>query len=195
MPQFSASRTFSPVPSAQSHPSYTQSVSHAPRISIVAAVARNRVIGIGNQMPWHLPEDMKRFKRLTLGHAVIMGRRTFESIVETSGKPLAGRDNIVVTRSREWTCSGCRAVHSLAAALAAVHEPQHAFVIGGAEIYALALPIASRLHITEIERDFDGDRFFPDFDRSQWREVSRERIAPGGSERFAYAFVEYERSA
>jgi len=170
-------------------------MSHPPRICIIAAVSRNQVIGIGNQMPWHLPEDLKRFKRLTLGHAVIMGRRTFESIVATSGKPLAGRDNVVVTRSREWAHSGCRTVHSFEAALAAVHEPQDAFVIGGAEIYALALPIASRLHMTEIERDFDGDTFFPDFDRSRWHEVSRQQIAPGGSAGFAYAFVEYERRA
>ena len=170
-------------------------MSRPPRICIVAAVARNRVIGVGNRMPWRLTEDLKRFKRLTLGHAVIMGRRTFESIVATSGKPLTGRDNIVVTRSSEWARSGCRTARSLGEALAAVQEPQDAFVIGGAEIYALALPIATRLHITEIERDFDGDAFFPDFDRSRWREVSRERTAPGGSEGFAYAFVEYERSA
>ena len=170
-------------------------MSRSPRICIIAAVARNGIIGSGNQMPWRLPEDMKRFKQLTLGHAVIMGRRTFDSIIATSGKPLSGRDNIVVTRSREWARPDCRAVHSLEAALAAVREPQDAFVIGGAEIYALALPIASRLYITEIERDFDGDTFFPEFDRSRWREVSWERIAPGGSEGFAYAFVEYERSA
>ena len=145
-------------------------------------------------MPWHLPEDLKRFKQLTSGHAVIMGRKTFESIVAVSGKPLPGRDNIVITRSREWTHSGCRTVNSLEAALAAVCEPQHAFVIGGAEIYALALPIATRLHMTEIERDFEGDTFFPEFDRSRWREVSRERIVPGGQRGFAYAFVEYVRS-
>jgi dihydrofolate reductase len=145
-------------------------------------------------MPWHLSEDLKRFKQLTLGHAVIMGRRTFESIVAVSGKPLAGRDNIVITRSREWTHSGCRTVSSLEAALAAVHDPRSAFVIGGAEIYALALPIATRLHITEIERDFEGDIFFPDFDRSRWREVSRERIAASSAGGLAYAFVEYERS-
>jgi dihydrofolate reductase len=169
-------------------------VSRSPRICIIAAVARNGIIGSGNQMPWRLPEDMKRFKQLTLGHAVIMGRRTFDSIIATSGKPLSGRDNIVVTRSREWARPDCRAVHSLEAALAAVHEPQDAFVIGGAEIYALALPIAGRLYMTEIERDFDGDTFFPDFDRSRWHEVSRQQIAPGGSAGFAYAFVEYERS-
>jgi dihydrofolate reductase len=169
-------------------------MSRSPRICIIAAVARNGIIGSGNQMPWRLPEDMKRFKQLTLGHAVIIGRRTFDSIIATSGKPLSGRDNIVVTRSREWTHSGCLSVHSLDAALAAVHQAQDAFVIGGAEIYALALPIASRLHITEIERDFEGDTFFPDFDRSRWREASRERIAPGDAGGFAYAFVEYERS-
>jgi len=169
-------------------------MSRPPRICIIAAVARNGVIGIGNQMPWHLPEDLKRFKRLTLGHAVIMGRRTFESIIAASGKPLSGRNNIVVTRSREWAHSGCCTVHSLEAALAAVRERQDAFVIGGTEVYALALPIASRLHMTEIEGDFDGDAFFPDFDRSRWREVSRERNPPDGSEGLAYAFVEYERS-
>ncbi|HEY6241755.1 MAG TPA: dihydrofolate reductase [Burkholderiales bacterium] len=159
------------------------------RIALIAAVARNGVIGSGNRMPWHLPEDLKRFRRLTLGHAVIMGRRTFESI----GKPLAGRSNIVVTRSPDWTRVGCHTAHSLESALAAVHEPQDAFVIGGAEIYALAFPLADRLHVTEIERDFEGDVFFPQLDRSCWREVSRERHASGGAEGFAYAFVEYER--
>ena len=161
------------------------------RIAIIAAVARNGVIGSGNRLPWYLPEDLKRFRRLTLGHAVIMGRRTFESI----GEPLAGRSNIVVTRSADWIRPGCRAAHSLEAALAAVREPQDALVIGGAEIYALALPIARRLYMTEIERDFEGDAFFPEFDRSRWCEVSRERQASGGPEGFDYAFVEYERKA
>src|SRR3977135_431421 len=109
------------------------------RIAIIAAVARNGVIGLRNRMPWHLPEDLKRFRRLTLGHAVIMGRRTFESI----GRPLTGRNNIVVTRSPDWPRPGCHAAHSLDAALAAVREREDAFVIGGAQIYALALPIAS----------------------------------------------------
>src|SRR5204863_5108345 len=106
-----------------------------------------------------------------------MGRRTFESIggpLESIGGPLAGRDNIVITRSPDWPRSGCRAVRSLDAALAAVVEPRDAFVIGGAQIYALAIPIASRLYMTEIERDFEGDAFFPEFDRLRWREASRE---------------------
>jgi dihydrofolate reductase len=160
-----------------------------PRVSIIAALARNRAIGRDNHMPWRLPEDLKRFRRLTMGHAVIMGRKTFDSI----GSPLAGRSNIVITRSRDWSRPGCFPVDSLDAALDAVGEAQDAFVIGGAQIYALALPRARRLYMTEIERDFDGDAFFPEVDRSRWREVSRERHASGGTESFDYAFVEYER--
>ena len=160
------------------------------RLAIIAAVARNGVIGHRNRMPWRLPEDLRRFRQLTLGHAVIMGRRTFESI----GGPLAGRDNIVITRSPDWTRSGCHTAHSLEAALAAVREPQDAFVIGGAQIYALALPIASRLYMTEIECDFEGDAFFPEFDRSRWREASRESRVLDGAGGFSYHFVAYDPS-
>jgi len=166
-------------------------MSPVPRVSIVAAVARNQAIGRKNQMPWRLPEDLKRFRRLTLGHAVVMGRRTFDSI----GKPLPGRDNIVVTRSREWRHPGCRAANSIEAALALAQASQEVFVIGGAEIYLLALPRAVRLYLTEIERDFDGDAFFPEFDRSRWREVSRESRALDGPEGFVYHFVVYESRA
>ena len=169
---------------------YNRAVTLPTRVSIVAALARNRIIGRDNGMPWRLPEDLKRFRRLTMGHAVIMGRKTFESI----GSPLAGRDNIVITRSPDWFRPGCRVARSLGAALASVGKSQNAFVIGGAQIYALAIPLAQRLYMTEIERDFDGDAFFPEFDRSQWREVSRERGACGGPEGFDYAFVEYERN-
>lgn len=159
------------------------------RISIIAAVARNRTIGRDNQVPWRVPEDLKRFKRLTLGHAVIMGRKTYESI----GTPLPGRDNIVITRSPDWVRPACRVARSFEAALALMQGSAEAFVIGGAEIYALALPRADRIYLTEIEREFDGDTFFPEFDRTRWREVSRERHASGGPEGLAYAFVEYER--
>jgi len=161
------------------------------RVLIIAALARNRAIGLENRMPWRLPEDLKRFKRLTMGHAVIMGRKTFDSI----GSPLPGRNNIVITRSRDWSRPGCIPVSSFDAALAAVGGPQDAFVIGGEQTYALALPHARHLYMTEIDRDFDGDAFFPEVDRSRWREVSRERHASGGPESFDYAFVEYERSA
>lgn len=159
-------------------------------VSIIAALARNGAIGRGNRMPWRLPEDLKRFRRLTMGHAVIMGRKTFESI----GSPLAGRSNIVITRSRDWNPPGCVVVHSLEAAFDAAGNSGEAFVIGGAQIYELALPRARRLYLTEIERDFEGDAFFPQLDRLRWREVSRERHARRGAEDFDYAFVEYERA-
>ena len=160
------------------------------RVSIVAALARNRAIGRKNSMPWRLPEDLRRFKRLTLGHTVIMGRKTFESI----GSALPGRSNVVITRTRDWAPSGCVVVHTLEAALTAGGESREAFVIGGAQIYALAMPYAQHLYMTEIERDFEGDAFFPEFDRSRWREVSREHRLSGGADSFDYAFVEYERA-
>jgi dihydrofolate reductase len=171
-------------------PLYNGAVRHLARLTLIAALARNRTIGRDNAMPWRLPEDLRRFKRLTLGHAVIMGRKTFESI----GSPLPGRDNIVITRSRDWSPPGCAVVHSLDAALATAESRGEAFVIGGAQIYALAMPLAQRLCLTEIERDFDGDAFFPEYDLSAWREVSRERRFEGGAEGFGYAFVEYERA-
>jgi len=146
-------------------------------------------------MPWYLPEDLKHFKRLTSGHPVVMGRKTFESIIATLGRPLPSRENIVITRSRGWSRAGCTIVHSLDAALFAAKNSADVFVIGGAEIYALALPSAERLYLTEIDREFEGDTFFPEFDRSQWREVSRERHVLPGRDGFAYAFVEYRRRA
>lgn len=164
-----------------------------PRVCIVAALARNLTIGRGDSMPWHLPEDLRRFKQLTSGHPVVMGRKTFDSIVATTGKPLPSRDNIVITRSLDWKYAGCLTVHSLGAALAAAGDSRDVFVIGGAEIYALALPVARRLYLTEIDREFDGDTFFPEFDRSRWREISRDPRLPTGNDGLAYAFVEYER--
>ena len=158
-------------------------------VSIIAAIAGNSVIGRSGNLPWHLPDDLKHFKQITLGHTIIMGRRTFESI----GRPLPGRSNIVVTRSAEWHRPQCRTANSLGAALRELTPGEAAFVIGGAEIYALALPLADRLCLTEIARDFPGDAFFPEFDRTQWRETSREPRVLEGSDGFDYAFVEYRR--
>jgi dihydrofolate reductase len=160
-----------------------------PRLSILAAIARNGVIGRGNALPWRLPEDLKRFKALTLGHAVIMGRKTFESILAANGGPLPGRENIVVTRSRDYAAAGCRVVHSLESAIAETRGAE-AFIIGGAEIYALALPVAQRLYLTEIDADFEGDAVFPPYDRSEWREVTREPRAGPGSLRYDFALYE-----
>lgn len=144
-------------------------------ISLIAAMARNRVIGAGGKMPWHLPEDLKSFKKITNGHPVIMGRKTFDSI----GKPLPGRTNFVVTRDQSLRLDGCRVASSLDEALAragAVDVPGHeeVCVIGGGEIYRQALPSADRLYLTVIDRDFEGDAFFPDFDRAAFAVVSRD---------------------
>ena len=154
-----------------------------PIVSLVAALARNRVIGAGNRLPWHLPEDLKRFKRLTMGSPVIMGRRTHESI----GRPLPGRRNIVVTRQAGARWDGCEVARSLDAAIALAGNAPEVFVIGGAELYRLALPRADRLHLTLIDADHRGDAFFPAFDPADWRETARE---PGAG----FAFVTYERA-
>lgn len=160
-----------------------------PRISLIAAVARNGVIGSDNALPWKLPEDLKRFKALTLGHPVIMGRKTYESI----GRPLPGRRNIVISRNAAFAAAGCETAASLDAAIAACTGiTDEIFIIGGAQIYAEALPRAQRLYLTEIEAAYPGDVQFPDFDRSAWGETMRE---PNRSESgIDYAFAVYDRA-
>ena len=162
-----------------------------PRIVLIAAVAANGVIGANNRLPWRLPEDLKRFRALTLGRAVIMGRKTWESLP----RALPGRQNIVVTRQRGYAAAGADAVASFAAALECVRMPEPVFCIGGGEIYRAALPFATTLHLTEIARAFDGDAQFPPFDRNDWRETAREAHAPDQLGAFAYAYVTYERDA
>ena len=159
----------------------------ATRIYLVAAVARNGVIGAGGKLPWHLPEDLKHFRNLTLGHPVIMGRRTWESL----GKPLPGRENIVVTRRAGYQAPGASVAASVEAAIALCAGEPVAFVIGGAEIYAAALPLADGLLLTEIGRDYEGDTRFPEWDRKAWRETQRETHAAADGMRFD--FVPYER--
>ena len=168
-----------------------RAVNH-PILSLLVAVARNGVIGRNNDLPWHLPEDLKRFKALTLGYPVVMGRRTYESIIERTGRPLPGRDNIVVTRRTGYAAPGCRVAHSLEEALAAASGAKKIFVIGGADIFALALPLANRLDVTEIDAVVEGDVVFPAYDRAEWREVSRE--AGAGAADLRYDFVVYERT-
>jgi dihydrofolate reductase len=160
-----------------------------PILSLIAAVARNGVIGLDNRLPWHLPADLKHFKALTLGHAVIMGRKTWESL-PANFRPLPGRRNIVVTRDGSYQAAGATVATSLPAAIAAA-ENSEAFVIGGAELYAAALPLADRLQLTEIDADFEGDTHFPAFDSREWRETAREAHLDESS--FDYAFVTYER--
>ena len=159
-------------------------------LTLIAAVARNGVIGQDNRLPWHLPADLKHFKALTTGHAVIMGRKTWESLPEKF-RPLPGRQNIVVTRNAGYAAEGAVVVGSLPAALAAAAGDE-AFVIGGAELYQAALPLAARLQLTEIDADYAGDTWFPPRDPQQWRETARD--AQHDETGLGYAFVTYERT-
>ena len=148
-------------------------------VVLVAAVARNRVIGRDGVMPWHLPEDLRRFKALTMGHTLVMGRRTYDSI----GRPLPGRRTVVITRQADWAVEGVTTAGSLEAALALVVGD--AYVVGGGEIYALALPLADRLELTEVDSAPVGDTYFPEVG-PDWRETAREPHD-------GYAFVTYRR--
>jgi len=157
-------------------------------VALVAAVAANGVIGDANRLPWRLPADLRRFRALTTGHTVIMGRRTWASI----GRALPGRQNIVVTRQPNFDAPGAEIAHSLPAALARARCPEPVFCIGGGELYREALPHATTLYLTEISRDIAGDTTFPAFDRRAWHEVARE---PHTGDGFAYAFVTYRRTS
>ncbi|MGP1676880.1 MAG: dihydrofolate reductase [Burkholderiales bacterium] len=160
-----------------------------PRICLIAALAANRVIGRNNALPWHLPADLKRFKALTMGHPVVMGRKTYESI----GRPLPGRHNLVITRSRGYGAPGCDVVHCLGAALAACRGAHEIFIIGGAELYRESLARAHRLEFTEIHAEFEGDATFPEYCLAQWRETGREIHDAETGIPFRYDFVRYER--
>lgn len=164
-----------------------------PAISFVVARADNGVIGRDNALPWHLPADLRHFKRLTVGKPVVMGRRTFDSI----GKPLPGRHNIVMTRDRDWQAEGVTAVGNLAEAVAAAGlDPRsraaEVMIIGGAAVYADALPIATRVYLTEVHDAPDGDTILPPFGADRWQEVEREDH-PAEDGRPAYSFVTLER--
>lgn len=159
-----------------------------PRIYLVVAVASNGIIGANGRLPWHLPEDLKHFKRLTMGHPVIMGRRTWESLKG----PLPGRENIVVTRTAGYRAPGAAVASSLEGALALCAGEPVAFVIGGSRLFAESLPIADGLVVTEIHKDFEGDTWMPEYDRSRWRETQREAHTAAGGTRFD--FVLYEKA-
>ncbi len=161
----------------------------APRLELVAALARNRVIGRGNALPWHLPEDLRFFKRLTLGQPVLMGRRTWDSI----GRPLPGRQNLVLTRALDFAPAGVTVVHSLEEALSAAGVVAALRVIGGAELYRLCLPRASVMYLTEIDALVAGDVYFPEWRRDDWQELSREAHPADERHAYPYAFVTLER--
>ena len=166
-------------------------MSAAPALSLLAALDRNHAIGKGNALPWHLPDDLKRFKALTLGKPVLMGRRTAESL----GRALPGRRNLVLTRRGRVPVDGMEAVASLAEALESVAAAPEVCVIGGGEIFAETLPLAARLHLTWVDTVVEGaDAFFPRFDPGAWREVARQAHPADAKHAFAFDFVDYERA-
>lgn len=163
-------------------------------ISLIVAIAHDNVIGRSNDLPWYLPADLKHFKAITIGHTVIMGHKTYDSIAKRLGGPLPNRHNVIVTRSEDLVVSGATVAHSLEVALSENGDDE-VFIIGGAEIYAQSLPHANKLYITEVDADIaDGDTFFPRIDPVMWRETSREPHNKDDRNEHDYAFVTYERT-
>jgi dihydrofolate reductase len=164
-------------------------------LAIIVAVAENGVIGRNNALPWHLPEDLQYFKRVTMGKPIVMGRKTFESI----GRPLPGRTNIVITRQRDFSAEGVKVVSNLDAALelaeavALIDGADELMVIGGAEIYGVAMPRATRLYLTRVHAAVDGDAYLPEIDWSAWHEVSRQSWPATAANPYPYSFVVFER--
>ncbi len=159
------------------------------RISLIAAMAQNRTIGINNTLPWRLPGELKYFKAVTMGHHILMGRKTYESI----GKPLPGRTTVIITRNAGYTAEGCIIANSIDAAIHASASDNEIFFVGGAELYSQALAVADRLYLTEIQKDYEGDAHFPEFDYNQWHEVKREKHKVDEPDGLAYHFVVYDR--
>ena len=164
-------------------------------LSLIAACARNRIIGRDNKMPWHLPADLKHFKAVTMSHPVIMGRKTFESILASLGKPLPGRSNIIVSRNTQFKADGCITVNSLEAAIAACATAAEAFVIGGGELYRAALPLADRLYLTVVDAEPAGDTQMPAFNTAEWRLHSTKQYSRDGRHAHDYRFEVHDRVA
>lgn len=161
------------------------------RLSIIAAIAENGVIGNDNELPWHLSSDLKRFKKLTMGHHLLLGRKTFESI----GRPLPGRTMVVISRGRPSSPEGVVLVDSIESAIdtAAQHGDDEAFVAGGAEIYGLTLPHADRLYLTRIEAPFEGDTVFPTINEKDWKLVSEDKFPPSDQYSWSHKFQVWDR--
>lgn len=158
-------------------------------VTIIAAVGRNRALGKNNDLIWHLPADLRRFKSLTRGHHVIMGRKTYESL----GKPLPNRTNIVVSRNEDYEASGCVIVSSLEEALQEAKSDPNPYILGGAEIYKQALPLCDLMDLTLVHEDFEADAFFPDFDESEWEMIGREDFKRDEENSYDYSFVQYKK--
>ena len=163
---------------------------HSSRISIIVAMARNRVIGAGNKIPWRLPGELKMFKTITMGHHIIMGRNTWESI----GRLLPGRTTVVATRQRDYAVPGALVSASLDDAIAACGDDDEIFVIGGSQLYAAALPLANRIYLTTVNADVEGDTFMPQFDLAQWHERSSQAHAADEKNPYDYQLTIYDRN-
>jgi dihydrofolate reductase len=159
------------------------------KISLIVAMASNRVIGLGGRMPWHLSADLKHFKKITLGSPILMGRKTFEAI----GRPLPGRDNLIISRNPAYQQTGCQVFTDKDAVIEHVKSRAELFVIGGQTLYEMFLPVADNLYLTLIHKSFPGDTYFPEFNLSDWREVYREDIAEDETVDFSYSFLKLER--
>ncbi len=153
-------------------------------VSIIVALARNRVIGANNRLPWRLSDDLQLFKKTTLGHAIIMGRKTWQSI----GRVLPGRENIVLTRDQKFQAPGCVVVHSLEEILKSKRPEDECFIIGGASLYESALPIAFKLYLTEIDAVVEGDVYFPAFDYDEWQEIYRRKFVKNEKNQYNFTF-------
>lgn len=162
----------------------------ADNLSIIVAVARNGVIGDRNQLLWHISEDLRRFKAITSGHTVVMGRKTFESL----GRPLPNRRNIVVSRQTDLAIPGCEVARSLGEAVAIARNEDEVFIIGGGQIYEQALPLASRIYLTVVDADYEGDTHFPVIDPAVWRETLREEHLRGEKFESPFSFINLERA-
>jgi dihydrofolate reductase len=162
-------------------------------ISLLVAYDEKGVIGKQNELPWYLPADLSRFKELTIGHPVVMGRKTFDSIVKRLGRALPDRTNVVLTRDAKFSFDDVTVVHDLDTALVMFQPEGEVFVIGGAQIFGQTINVADKIYATEVHADIDGDVFFPGFDKSQWQEISREEHGVDEKNNYDYAFVIYER--
>ncbi|CAM4233169.1 dihydrofolate reductase [Bacillus manliponensis] len=159
-------------------------------ISLLVAMDKNRVIGKDNDLPWRLPADLAYFKTVTMGHHIIMGRKTFESI----GRPLPGRTNVVITRNKDYKVEGCQVIHAIDDVKKMSEETnEELFVIGGAEIFKEVLSFADRLYITKIEEEFEGDTFFPEVNENEWEEVFMEQGVTDEKNPYTYYFCRYEK--
>lgn len=158
-------------------------------ISIIVAIAKNGVIGDKNTLLWHLREDMIHFRTITSGHPVVMGRKTYDSI----GRPLPKRTNVVITRDTELQIEGCTMAHSLTEALEMFDSSEEVFIIGGAQIYNQAMPLADRLYLTIIDKEYEGDSSFPEIDYNSWRQISCEKFERGEAFEYPFSFITLER--